>query len=159
MPRTKIYVERSSGSTVIIKEHTTHDLIPILYIRNNVSKEALALYKNPEQVGRKYEKVAQIVGARIFRHFLFLLVNHLMDSDRVVLQGGESIFIGLHKKNSERVASYRKKRQIYFANNGRRYGIILYGLDHKYYFRMPHRRRLELRDRINKGQRFYNPSD
>jgi len=115
------------------------------------------MYKNPEHVGRKYEKVAEIVGARIFRHFLHIVINRLMQQDRLVITPEISMFIGLLKKNPKRVAKVRKKKKIYFANSGRHYGLLLHGFEHEYYFRMPYRRRKQLANLIKEGNRYYNP--
>lgn len=157
--RKRIYLEKSSGSTVVINEFTTRDILPILHFLNNTPKEVLALYKNPEHVGRKYKMVAEFVACHVFRHFMHILVNRLMESDRLVIDDQLSLFIGTVKKNPKKVAKARKKKQIYFATLGRRYGVVLHGMEHDFYFRMPYRRRKELYDRITEGQNFFNQID
>lgn len=81
-------------------------------------------------------------------------MDRLMESDRLVLPDGASLLIARTKKDPKRVVKYNKYKQIYWANRGFEYKVVMHGFPHKYYFRMPLRRRLELRDRINKGQNF-----
>lgn len=151
--RIKNYLERSTGSTIAIKELTTRDLIPVTFIRNHTAKEALELYKRRSTCSG-YRVVAEKVGARIFRHFLHLVVNRLMEGDRLVLDDDLSLLIAWTKFNRKRVVNTRKKRQICWSNLGQNCGVMLHGMDHKYYFRMPRRRRLELASRIKAGQNF-----
>ena len=100
--------------------------------------------------------MAYVVGARIFRHFMSIMVSRLMESDRLIIEDGISLFIGTIKNNPKGIAKRHKKKQIYFENPGYRKGLVLHGLEHDYFFRMPSRRRQELVMRIKEGQDFYN---
>lgn len=85
---------------------------------------------------------------------MHIVINHLMESDRLVLSEGRSLMIAWTKLNRKRVVNTRKKRQICWGHLGENCGVILHGMEHKYYFRMPRRRRIELSQRIVAGQNF-----
>lgn len=157
--RNRIYLEKTSGSTVVIKEYTTRDLIPVKHILSNCSRDAVNIYVKWDQYGRKRQPVAEVLGAKIFNTFLNIVVSRLMESDRLLLGEGKSMFIGQLRKNSEKVGKLRKKNQFYFSTLSVKRGVVLHGTKHEYYFRMPFRRRKELMLRIKKGQNFYNQKD
>lgn len=115
------------------------------------------MYKNPEHTGNNWKRVSTYVGVRIFKHFMHLMVNRLLESDRVILRPGVSMFIGTIKNNPDSIAKRHKKKQIYWENPGYRYGLVVWGaIEHEYFFRMPARRRQELVLRIKEGQSFHN---
>jgi len=114
------------------------------------------MYKDPRSTGNNWKELARRVGNEVFRHFLYIVVSRLMEGDRLIFDDSISLFIGTIKNNPKGIAKPRKKRQIYFENPGYRRGIVLHGLDHEYFFRMPFRRRKELVERIKNGQEFYN---
>ena len=87
---------------------------------------------------------------------MYIIVSRLMDGDRLIINNEVSLFIGTIKNNPKGIAKARKKRQIYFENPGYRKGLVMTGLEHEYFFRMPARRRKELVMRIKDGQEFYN---
>jgi hypothetical protein len=79
-----------------------------------------------------------------------------MESDRLIIKDGISLYIGTPRNRT--VVKARKKR-MYRKDPGpykRHHGVVLDGLGHKYFFRMPFRRRKELAERIKNGQHFYH---
>lgn len=81
-----------------------------------------------------------------------------MESDRLHIKDNIYLYIGTPR--NRKVVKSRKKKQ-YGLKPGpyKRYrGIVLDGFEHRYFFRMPFRRRKELSDRIKNGQNFaYTP--
>lgn len=79
-----------------------------------------------------------------------------MESDRLIIKDGIYLYIGTPRNRTKVKA--RKKRS-YSSTPGphkRYHGIVLDGFEHKYFLRMPFRRRKELSERIRGGQNFYH---
>src|SRR5690606_40712637 len=62
-----------------------------------------------------------------------------------------SMYIGRVDKDENQILTSHYKPHVYLYNT---HGVILNGFFHRYYFRMPGRRRRELRERLKKGQSF-----
>lgn len=78
-----------------------------------------------------------------------------MESDRLHVKDDIYMYIGTPR--NRKVVKARKKR-LYSAVPGpykRHFGVVLDGINHKYFFRMPFRRRNELAQRIKRGQNFH----
>ena len=143
-----------SGARLILEQYTIHDLVPIQYIRDRVSKEVLKTVRSHNAAGRKYSKQAFALGHRIIRTFLAVVVDKIMEGDRILLPNGKILYIGIIPHNPHRIAKWRKKKKLYLHTQGRRYGVKLVGMEHNAYFRMPYRRRAELRDNILEGKNY-----
>lgn len=100
--------------------------------------------------------LAARLGNEIFRRFLMETMNRLMESDRLLIKDNIYLYIGTPRNRT--VVKARKKK-LYGVASGpykRHYGVVLDGIGHRYFFRMPFRRRKELAERIKGGQHFYH---
>lgn len=77
-----------------------------------------------------------------------------MEGHRILLPYDRMMYIGVIPHNPNRIAKWDKKKRKYLHTGGRRYGVKLVGIEHDSYFKMPLKRRCELRDRILGGQRY-----
>lgn len=79
-----------------------------------------------------------------------------MESERLVINKELSLYIGTPKQPKK---SPKKQQKFKVVGDKRKvYGVVLDGMEHEYFFRMPLRRRKELMQRILKGQNFcYTP--
>ena len=136
-------------------EHTYEDIVDVEVIRAHVGKDTLLQTGNLETAGRSYNKLAFLLGKKILRLFLEKVVDHLMNSDRITFGREKSMYIGLIKHNPERMVKASKQNDPLVHSGGKRYGVKMTGIGRDHYFRIPYRRRVELKDRIMKGQPFY----
>lgn len=143
------------GSFYDYGEYGIDDIIPIDIIRKNVEKETLKQVADSYVVGRNLNKLANILGKKIVRIFIRILTEHLLDSDRIILGYGRSMYIGPIPHNPKRTVAKRWKNNHLFHTGGKRYGIILEGTSYRPYFRMPFRNRKKLAEKIFEGNRYY----
>ena len=129
-------------------------MVPIQFIRQEVDDEVLKQGRDHQGSGRNYNKQAYTLGQKIIRIFLRIIVDKMMEGDRILLPYGKIMYIGVIPDNPRRIAKWSKKKLINLHTNGRRYGVKLVGMQHDAYFRMPQRRRSELAERIQAGQNF-----
>jgi len=144
----------ASGAIREFKRHSLSDLVDTEFIRQNVSKEVMSIYKDPEHVGRKLDAMAHYTGAAILRSAFKIICDELLEGNRLNLPYGRQMFIGaLPHDPLRRKKMYKNVRRILnLRTNGQVFGIRMTGARKNYYFRMPLRRRIELKDRIYKGQ-------
>jgi len=145
-----------SGARLTLEEYTIHDLVPTQYIKENVDKAVLRTARDHKGAGRNYNRQAFTLGQRIIRLFLKIIVDKMMEGDRILLPYGKIMYIGVIPHNPHRISKYRKKKMLNLHTNGRRYGVKLLGMDHNSYFKLPQSRRYELYGRIKEGQTFLN---
>ena len=134
-------------------EINLNDLSDINYITENVPQSLSSKYINVDSVGRKKKRVAQKLTNAVLRKFFQLLIDHLFDLDRLVIRKKYSMYIG--KLRKPHLVKKNKQHQHNFHTDGKWYGVVLDGLNHRYFFRMPRRRREELRKRIQEGEQYY----
>lgn len=143
-----------SGAVHEFTEYRIDDLVDPKYIRSVVPKEVMCMYIDPNQVGRKLDPMAAKVGKTIVRDAIAYIVDRMMESDRLLLPYGKQMYIGVIPNNPKRIAKRRKKVELNLHTGGKRFGVRMDGTKENYYFRMPKRRRKELRERIMNGQWF-----
>lgn len=135
-------------------EYTLKDLVPISHIRNKVSKEDLSQWVDPYTTGRKWDPICERVGTSVIRTFFKHLVDAVMESNWVTLPDDVVCQIGTVPTNSKRITKDKNKKVGLLHTGGKWKGIVLRGLLHNCYIRMPLRRRTELYQRIIDGQDF-----
>jgi hypothetical protein len=143
-----------SGATYSFTEYGINDLVDCKDIRAHLSKEVMSTYIDPYAVGRKLDKMASHVGKVIVRDMFTYIVDRLMQSDRLILPYGKEMYIGHIPHNPKRIAKKWKLHELNLHSGGKRFGVRMDGTKENYYFRMPKRRRKELRQRIMDGQWF-----
>ena len=122
-------------------------------IREHVSKEEMCKTLELYSFKRNLKKMARILSQRIVRFFLKKIIDHMMESHRIILPYGRSMYIGVMPERKENTVNMR------FLNlhtAGKVYGIKLEGTEnHNYHFKMNPKRRQELKNRLHSGQEFY----
>lgn len=106
---------------------------------------------DPSSTGRKKKLTAQRAYSKLMRMFWKKVVDRLMMSEVFHIDNELSMYIGRLDKDVNYVRSPGYKPYLQLLNT---HGVILNGFFHRYYFRMPARRRKELRERIKRGQSF-----
>lgn len=97
--------------------------------------------------------MARVIAQKITTMFINKLVEHMMNSERVILSTQKKMYIGVMPKRKQ--GEYAN-RYLNFHTMGKIYGIKLEGVDMKrYHFKMAPKQRKELQSRLLKGQEFY----
>lgn len=135
-------------------EYTLKELVPVYYMRNNVQKDKLAEWINPETTGRKWDPICKRIGTNVLRTFFSHLVDTIMESNWVSLPDDVTCHIGTIPTNPKRITKDRNKNVGLLHTDGKWKGVVFRGLMHNCYIRMPQRRREELYKRIVDGQDF-----
>jgi hypothetical protein len=149
-----IYTKRLRSGREI-KEWTIEDVIPVDYVHQQVPKEVMRKYQNMNRCGNNYKTAARELSKEIARRFFFEVMNRLMESDRLVITKDISLYIGTPKPPRWKTLKTIRNKRVKTPYRNRYYGVVLDGVAHKYRFRMPYRRRKELRERVLSGQNFY----
>lgn len=139
------------GTFYCFGEYRVENLLPVSRIRKVIDDKALARcyhYKSAEDAARR-------LSGKIISRFMFHVVEHLMNSDRVDLGKGRFFYIGIVNNKDNGIFAKKSYPFSTVATGGKKYGICIQGEACQYYVRMPARRRRELRDRIVRGQQFY----
>lgn len=122
-------------------------------------KELLNAIVKGDNYGRKLEPWGTALYAKLMNTVWKLVVEHLLDADRVIIpyrKGMDvTLYIGKMPDNPKRIAKQHKRLHPYFATEGMRYGVILDGVKHSYYFRMTQANRLQLYNNIKKGKNYH----
>ena len=145
-----------AGAVFRFKRYGIADLIDIEFIRLNVPKEVMSIYRDPEHVGRKLNLMAHATGAAILRSAFKIIADELLESNRLNLPYGRQLFIGAlsHNPLRKKIKYRNVERNLNLRTNGVVFGMQMTGTKKNYYFRMPSPRRMELRNRIYAGQWF-----
>ena len=146
---------RSGGVVREFHEMNLHDVIDNKYIADRIPQKVARNYINPDPIGRARLPVAQKLGAFIFRTFMKILIDNLMEKNRLVIRRKYAMYIGKLRMKPYKLVTKHKRHNHHFHTDGKWYGVVLDGMDHNYSFRMPRRRRQELYDRIMNGEQFY----
>ena len=122
-------------------------------IYKHVPKEEMCKLLNIYYYKRNLKRMAFTISKRLIRFFFEKLVSHLMESRRVLLPYGRTMYIGVLPPREDAEVN---KRFLNLHTYGKVYGIKLTGIgDYRYHFKMNPARRKELYERLYKGQEFY----
>lgn len=146
----KIWHELPCGAMWRFNQYSFEDMVPVAMMRK-LDKEDLLKLVDPASTGRKKKLTAQRAYARLVRMFWKKVIDRLMESERFLIDDEISMYIGRVDKDENQILTSHYKPHVYLYNT---HGVILNGFFHRYYFRMPGRRRRELRARLKKGQSF-----
>jgi hypothetical protein len=139
-----------NGMVIRLKEYFQKDLIPTSFIVDNLDNKTIKSYfKNPDIFGRVMKRMAYAIGSDIIRIFMRKVVDRLMEGDRLFFNKNVYLYIGNLKP-----PHVCKNNKALLATRGKRFGLKLVGFEHEYQLRMPSRRRVELKERIENGQRY-----
>lgn len=143
------------GAIVNVKVFNVDDLAgESELIREHVSKEEMCKTLNIYSFKRNLKKMAQAISHKIVVLFLKKLVDHMMESDRILLPFGRSMYIGVMPKRKE--GTY-KRRYLNLHTGGKVYGVKLMGAETRnYHIKLNPARRVELMKRLEEGQEFYD---
>lgn len=142
------------GAVYSFNEYRIRDFIPEDYIIEKLGKDKLSKFIDPYTTGRKFKPIAGRLGSLIIRLFFKKVIDRLMNSDILDIGYGRRLYIGRIRENPKMIAKKRKRVNPLLLTMGKRYGVVMDGFSHNYYFRMPFRRRKELYERIKSGQSF-----
>lgn len=153
MPK-RIWHELPCGAMHRFSEHRYDDMTPVNYILQHFPPSEIKKLTNPKNVGGKRKQTAYRLNARIVKAFWKKAVDVMMEGDSIIIDKDNQLYIGTSGlRNDGRVVKYRKKR-LNYLHSRKMYGIVLNGFFHNYNFRMPIKRRIELFERLRKGQSF-----
>ena len=128
------------------------------YIFANIPREDINFEVNGDNYGRKRAPWAAAYYKKVMNTVWKHIVEHILDSDRVIIPHKRTpamLYIGAIPDNPKRITKKHKKSNPYFGTAGTRYGVILDGFDHSYYFRMSFRNRCRLYARLKAGQNYH----
>ena len=132
----------ASSAIVDVDAVYINDLADGSLIYNNVPKDEMFKLINPYSYKRNLKKISQVIAEKVVRFFIKKLVDHLMDSKRVLLSPEKTMYIGVMPKR--RKGEYAS-RFLNLHTDGDIYGIKLTGVDMKrYHFKLAPARRKEL---------------
>lgn len=148
------------GAVYRFKQHEYSDMAERMtnYIFANIDREDINFEVNGDNYGRKRKPWAAAYYKKVMNTVWKHIVEHILESDRVLIPHKKTpsiLYIGQIPDNPKRIAKRRKKKQVRFATNDVRYGVVLDGFDHSYYFRMSFRNRCRLYERIKAGQNYH----
>lgn len=137
----------ASGAMWRFKEYGYEDMITVSKMYS-LKKEDFLKLVDPDNLGRKRKPTSRRAYAKLVKTFWRKVVDRMMESERFIINDELSMYIGRvdPDKNNPAIGELQDIRTTH--------GVILNGFFHNYYFRMPYRRRRELRDRLKKGQSF-----
>jgi hypothetical protein len=150
MPRV-MWHEKPCGAMWRFKEYRFEDLVPVSMMYK-LAKEDLHKLCDPYSTGRKRRLTAQRAYSRLIRLFWSKAIDRMMQSDRLLVDNDITMYIG--KVDKDKNLIYDKTHKKSYLRMANTHGVILNGFFHNYYFRMPARRRRELRKRLKNGQSF-----
>lgn len=146
----RIWHETPCGAMWRFNQYSFEDMVSLSMMRK-LPKEDLEKLVDPSSTGRKKKLTAQRAYSKLVRLFWKKVIDRLMESDRFLIDDEISMYIGRLDKDVNQVTRKNYKPHLGWLNT---HGVILNGFFHNYYFRMPGRRRRELRARLKKGQSF-----
>lgn len=128
------------------------------YMFKSIPRDIIDKKVKGDNYGRKIKPWGQAYYAKMMNTVWKHVVEHLLDSDRVVIPHNKRptiMYIGQVPDDQTKFAKRHKKLRPYFATSGNRYTILLDGVEHSYYFRMTQRNRARLYTRIKEGKNYH----
>ena len=105
--------------------------------------------------GRQNSRVRTYALARsIFREFEEKIVEYALEGHRILFPGNIQIYIGVDHSMDNVPQLYKPYHNLHTA--GKRYGLLIKGVDHTYHVKMAPEYRKELARRLYDGQEYPN---
>ena len=115
----------------------------------DIPKETIFKHINPTHVGGNVKKARERTARYLYRLLWECIVELVLAGNIVELPYGGKIYIGVIDRFSKKHAN--------FNTDGRVYGIKLQlPKEHGYKLRMPLRRRIQLKENLDKGKHYFN---
>jgi len=134
--------------------YTIDELVPTDYIRANLSNKQLREYDPVSyKTYRNLNKLSKIFGSRILRIFFDLVIDKVMQSNRVILPTNR-VGINRHEIYIEEVSKSHEK-YLNSHTNGAVYNAVITGFNNPVYVKLNAKRKQELKKRLEEGQLFY----
>lgn len=114
-----------------------------------IPKEKIFQHIVPSHVGGNIKKARTRTARYLYRLLWEIIVDLALEGNIIELPYGGKIYVGV-------INNYSKKHSN-FNTDGKVYGLKLQlSRDHQYKLRMPQRRRIQLKENLDKGKHYFN---